>query len=109
MMSKISIQSKTLFKIFFSIYIPIIVLLVLIVLVSLKTGIPVGTFTRDAAVTAGKAGLTPSIALQINPFLGLISNLGILLWCICASICFFVFFCSQLLKAIRSKAIALSF
>lgn len=62
-------------------YIPIISLLSLIVLVNLHTGIPLKTFTRDPTAIAG-----------ISPFAGIVSNIGILFWCIAASICLFSFF-----------------
>ena len=62
-------------------YIPIISLLSLIVLVNLHTGIPLEIFTRDPTAIAG-----------ISPFAGIISNIGILFWCIAASICLFSFF-----------------
>ncbi|MDJ0796702.1 MAG: hypothetical protein QNJ51_07660 [Calothrix sp. MO_167.B12] len=42
------------------------------------TGIPISQFTRDPAAIA-----------DINPFFGLVSNIGILLWCGTVSICFF--------------------
>lgn len=91
-MFKVSIQSKILLTIFFRIYVPIIILLTLVILVSLKTGIPLETFTRDPAAVAGEKGVSPLIELSINPFLGIISSLGILFWCVSATVCFFSFF-----------------
>lgn len=87
--SKILIQNQTLFRIFLFVHFPLIILLILVILVSLSTGIPIGTFTRDPAAIAGKAGLAPSVDFSINPFLGIISSFGILLWCISATICLF--------------------
>ena len=65
---------------------------------SLLTGIPLGTFTRDPAVIAGKEGVAPLVNFKINPFIGIISNVGILFWCTSASVCFFSYFLTMLKK-----------
>jgi len=82
-------------RIFIFVYIPIIILLISVLTVSLLTGIPIGTFTKDPAVIAGKAGVAPLVNFYINPFLGIISNLGILLLCACASVCLFASFLTR--------------
>ena len=86
-----AIKIKKLFSLFYLLYLPILILLILIFLVSWKTGIPVKVFTQDPAVVAGKAGLTSSMEFAINPFLGIISYLGVLFWCVCTSVCYFGF------------------
>lgn len=88
-MLKSSNKIKKSFNTFYCLYIPILILLTLIFLISWKTGIPVQVFTQDPAVVAGKAGLTSSMEFAINPFLGIISYLGILLWCVATSVCYF--------------------
>ena len=54
--------------------------LLLVVFVSLRTGIPIYVFTAD-----------PLQTLDGNPFTGVVSNIGILIWCASASVCFFSF------------------
>ena len=53
---------------------------ILIALATVGTihGIDVGILTRDVAAIAG-----------VHPFVGILSNLGILLWCVTAAICLF--------------------
>lgn len=59
-------------------YAPVFMLLLLVVLAALIAHIPVSSLTRDIA----------SIA-QVHPLLGVLSNIGVLLWCATAAICFF--------------------
>lgn len=59
----------------------IVILLSSIALLSLHTGIPLEKFTQDPAAVTG-----------VNPFTGVVSNTGILFWCISASVCLFAFF-----------------
>ena len=59
------------------IYLPALLILLLLALISFYGEIPVGVFTRDAASVK-----------NFHPFLGLLSNLGVLLWCAAATICF---------------------
>ena len=61
-----------------AIYIPTLALLIALVLVSFSYDIPIGAFTRDAAAIK-----------KFHPFVGILSNLGILVWCAAATICFF--------------------
>jgi hypothetical protein len=70
-------------------YVPIIILLLLVLLVNNKTQIPIATFTKDSAAIAGLNGLSSLVKVTTNPFVGVVSNIGILFWCTCASICFF--------------------
>ena len=80
MISKLYTQLRTLFPVLVKLYTPIVVLLFLVVFISFKTGIPIKKFTMDPAEIA-----------EINPFMGAVSNIGILFWCASASICFFSF------------------
>ena len=80
MISKLYAQLRTLSSILVKLYTPIVILLLLVVFLSFKTGIPISKFTADPAAIAG-----------INPFIGVVSNIGILFWCASASICFFSF------------------
>ena len=52
--------------------------LLLVLFVSLRTGVPIDKFTADPLRTLGG-----------NPFTGVVSNIGILIWCASASVCFF--------------------
>lgn len=57
-----------------------ILLLLCLYVASMRLGIPFGNLTRDPlAVTGG------------HPLIGIISNLGILLWCMTATICIFCY------------------
>lgn len=94
-------QSKIMLKIFLRIYVPIIILLILIFLVSLVTNIPLEIFTKDPAVIVGEKGVGSLVNFSINPFVSIISNLGILLWCASASICLFSFNFKESSKKIK--------
>jgi hypothetical protein len=59
-------------------YVPIVALLVLVIIAVFSLHIPLSSFTRDMA----------SIA-HVHPLLGVVSNVGILLWCATAVICLF--------------------
>ena len=71
-----------------------IFMLIAIAVASLALQISIPTFTRDVT----------SIA-EIHPFSGILSNLGIYLWCISASACFFA---AMVLRAIK-QAVYFSF
>ncbi len=60
-------------------YGPILLLLIVVAFVSARLGVSPGYFTRD-----------PSALTGANPFWGAVSNVGILLWCACATLCFYV-------------------
>ena len=62
-------------------YLLAVILLGSIALVGLHIGVPLDKFTRDTTAAAG-----------VNPFTGVISNLGILCWCVSSSVCLFCFF-----------------
>ncbi len=64
-----------------AIYSPAFVLLTVLVGISFFYAIPIEAFTRDAAAIK-----------KFHPFVGILSNLGILVWCAAASICFFTAF-----------------
>ena len=65
-------------------YIPTLILLVGFVLLKIFRGVKTSDMMRDPAQITGS-----------NPFLGLLSNLGILFWCSSAAICLF---CSAVLR-----------
>ncbi len=75
------VKSRKSLAIVIALYILIIIMLSLTVLLSLHTGIPLEEFTRD-----------PTAIANVNPFIGAISNIGILFWCISTSVCLFTFF-----------------
>ncbi len=75
--TQLGIQFKNILPTIVKLYTPILFLLFLVVLASLKTGIPILNFTKD----------TISMT-DMPPFFGVVSNIGILLWCASASICF---------------------
>lgn len=54
--------------------------LLLVLVVSLRTGIPIWKFTVD-----------PAALMDANPFTGVVSNIGVLAWCASAAVCFFSF------------------
>ncbi len=80
MTSKVLAQIKNLFPVVIKLYTPIVILLCLVIFVSSITGVSINSFMND-----------PSAIAKINPFLGVVSNIGILFWCAAASICFFSF------------------
>lgn len=71
-------MSIRLLKLLLGLYVPAGMILLSIYVISEQTEIPISMFTRDPA----------DITLS-SPFLGVISNVGVLLWCSTAAICFF--------------------
>lgn len=73
-------------------YGPPLALIVFIAWVSVQTKVPVSDFTRD-----------PTAVLQASPFVGLLSNLGVLLWCTATAVCLF---CAAVLRcqSLREEA-----
>ncbi|HEX8598065.1 MAG TPA: hypothetical protein VF952_06055 [Chloroflexia bacterium] len=71
-------QARSLPPALLLVYAPALLVLVAVFTTSLKSDIPVAYFLRDAAGT-----------LQVPSYIGLVSNLGALLWCACAAVCFF--------------------
>jgi hypothetical protein len=61
-------------------YIPMLILVAMIVLVGHQLSIPLTYLTRDPSATTGD-----------SPFIGALSNLGVLFWCASVAICFFSF------------------
>ena len=72
------IRLKKSFVVIIVLYLSALFLLASITLVGLHIGVSLEKFTRDATAVA-----------DVNPFVGVISNLGILGWCTAASICLF--------------------
>lgn len=68
---------------------PAIVVLLTIVLLSVGLKIPLSNFTRDTSAIA-----------SINPVYGVLSNIGILLWCAATSFCAFA---ALMIKATKHK------
>ncbi|MDQ5825595.1 MAG: hypothetical protein M3441_15490 [Chloroflexota bacterium] len=71
-------QARSLPPVLLLVYAPALLVLMAVFASSLKSGIPVSYFLRDAAGT-----------LQVPSYVGLVSNLGALLWCAGAAVCFF--------------------
>lgn len=61
-----------------ALYLPIIALMFLVTLAAYKGHIPVSIMTRDMAAIA-----------KVHPFTGVVTNVGVLLWCAAAAICLF--------------------
>lgn len=78
--SKFLVKSRKSLKTVAVLYLLIALLLCSIVIVNLYTGIPLEIFTKDLATVA-----------DVNPFVGIVSSIGVLLWCVGASICLFTF------------------
>lgn len=60
------------------IYLPALTGLALIVLISRHVDVPIAKFLRD-----------PSSITGVSPYLGFMSNIGVLIWCATATICMF--------------------
>ena len=87
---KLSAPVKHFGFILLKLYTPIILLFLSIIIINYQTNIGINIFTSDPAVIAGAKGVVNStVSWNINPFVGIVSNIGILCWCVCASICFF--------------------
>lgn len=69
--------------------VPSVSVLAVVVLVNVFYQVSVADMTRDVSHIA-----------NIHPLLGILSNLGILLWCVTASICFFT---TMMIRRIKSK------
>lgn len=92
-------------KTFIWLYLLTLILLVSVVKISLKTKIPIEIFLKDPAVVAGANGLGNSgLDVSLNPLVGIISNVGILIWCISATISFLSFLIVKIDK--RKKELA---
>lgn len=73
-------------------YLPPLALIAVVAWVSAQAQIPVSNFTRD-----------PTAILRASPFVGLLSNLGVLLWCAATAVCLF---CAAALRcqSVREEA-----
>lgn len=80
MSAKLGTQLKSLFPILIGLYIPMLIVVAMMVLVGRQLSIPMDDLTRDPSATTGD-----------NPFIGALSNLGVLFWCASVAICFFSF------------------
>ena len=76
-------------KIIYKLYIPIVILFLIVIVVCYFNKIGISVFTRDPAVIASDPKIIPLIDPKHNPFIGIISQIGILFWCITASFCLF--------------------
>lgn len=68
------------FKWLLGLYLPAGLIMLAVYLVSVHTDTPVWMFTRD-----------PADITHSSPFIGVVSNISILLWCATAAICLFAF------------------
>lgn len=73
-------MSKKIHPVIYYAFIPAILVIAIIIPVNILTKIAVEKFTRDVAVI-----------LKIKPYIGMLSNIGMVLWSSAASICFFAF------------------
>ncbi len=71
-------QARTLRKFLATLFLSASLALCAAIVASVETGTPVGDFLSD-----------PTSTLDVNPFTGAISNLGVLLWCATATMCLF--------------------
>lgn len=78
MFTQIFSQARRLAPFFYSLYFLPLLFLFAVVVVSLQMGVSTALFTRDLATTAGQ-----------HPFVGVASNLGVMLWTATATICLF--------------------
>ncbi|BAU63128.1 hypothetical protein STA3757_04860 [Stanieria sp. NIES-3757] len=78
------VQLKTLLPTIIKLYLLIIILFLISLLIISQSHLDMEILTRDPAAVAAT-----------HPLTGMISNIGILLWCSCAAICLF---CFKLLK-----------
>ncbi len=76
----VSGQLKSVSRMLTWVYAPALCLLSVVAAVRWRTGIPMSYFMRDPAAIA-----------EAPAYIGLVSNIGILLWCATAAICFFSF------------------
>lgn len=75
---KLIFQGKKLIRFLFLLYFLPLLLLCGVILASLQLSIPLGMFTRD-----------PAYIGDFSPLIGVVSNIGVLLWSASATICLF--------------------
>jgi len=78
MLAQIFAQDRKLVRFLFSLYLLPVLFLFVVVIATAQMGVSLAMLTRDPA----------SIA-KIHPFIGVVSNLGVLLWTASATICLF--------------------
>lgn len=88
MITRLYGQLRALLPVLVGLYVPTLILLGAAVVVSIQADIPIARFTRDPAAILGR-----------NPFIGVLSNIGVLLWSACAGVCFFA------AAVLRAKAV----
>jgi hypothetical protein len=71
-------QTKAMFRFISALYAPVLVTLVALAVYGVRTDTPSGVLTRD-----------PAVIMNVSPFYGTLSKLGMLLWCGCGTICLF--------------------
>ncbi|MEA2573818.1 MAG: hypothetical protein QOH93_1116 [Chloroflexia bacterium] len=71
-------QGRSLLHTLLPVHVPALLVLAAVVAASLTTNVPAAYFLRDPAGT-----------LHVPSYIGLVSNLGVLLWCASATVCFF--------------------
>lgn len=94
MSAKMRTQMRNLFPILIGLYTPMLIIVLIILLVGFQLSIPMADLTRD-----------PSATTDTSPFLGALSNIGVLCWCASVAICFFTFALLQK-KAFTGKLLA---
>ena len=78
-------------------FVPTLLILITCVLVGIAFDIPMNFITMDMLAVAQK------IPHEINPFHGILSNLGAFLWCGTATVCFFQpIYCTNLAPRINT-------
>lgn len=77
-LSSLGAQLRSLRRVLFLIYAPVVLTLVTMVLIRVTTGFPMADLTRD-----------PLAVVQEPVYIGAVSNLGVLIWAAAATICFF--------------------
>jgi hypothetical protein len=80
MSAKLRTPLKSLLPMLMWLYIPMLILVGMIILVSRQYGISIADLTRDPSATTGH-----------SPFMGTLSHVGVLFWCATVAICLFSF------------------
>jgi hypothetical protein len=78
MTSKLHDQFRSLFPVIVRLYVPTLAVLGVAVILSVKADVPISYLTRDPVAIPDR-----------HPFFGLLSNIGVLLWAVCAGVCVF--------------------
>ena len=78
MKSKIVAQLKRILPTLAGLYIPTLFAIFVVVVICVLYNIHIAEFTQD-----------PTARMQVHPLMGLLSNIGVLFWCVSATACFF--------------------